>query len=273
LGDNAYEYQTSVRVYDSLGNTHNVNITFDKAEGNNQWEYIVTTDPAEDHRAGASGNNQGLLARGSVQFNPSGAITGISMELNDGAGNWTPQNTATDLANGHFSFEADFTGAGNRAVELDLGSAYNGTAWVNGSTASTQYAASSHTLYSGSDGASAGDLRAIAVSNDGVVSGSYTNGQVVDLFQVGLAKFDNPQGLQSEGANLFSATQASGEAIYSQPGTNGMGGIVSNALEQSNTDLGKEFVSMILIGNGFQANLSVLKTADKMVGDLINIIT
>ncbi|RPI78515.1 MAG: flagellar hook-basal body complex protein, partial [Desulfobacteraceae bacterium] len=37
LGDNAYEYQTSVRVYDSLGNSHNVQVTFDKGETNNEW--------------------------------------------------------------------------------------------------------------------------------------------------------------------------------------------------------------------------------------------
>jgi flagellar hook protein FlgE len=273
LGENAYEYQTSVRVYDSLGNAHNVNVSFDKSETNNEWEYIVTTDPAEDRRAGVSGNNQGLLARGTIQFNSSGTVTGMSMDLNDGAGNWTAQNTTTDLENGHFTFEADFLGSGAAAVELDLGSAYNGAAWVNGSSSSTQYAAPSHTTFANSDGYNAGDLRAIAVSNDGVISGSYTNGQVMELYQVGLAKFNNPQGLQKEGANLYTATQAAGEAIYSQPGSNGMGGIVSNALEQSNTDLGREFVSMILIDKGFQANLAVLKTADKMVGDLIHIIT
>jgi flagellar hook protein FlgE len=274
LAANANEYQSSVRVYDSLGNIHDVNISFDKGEANNQWEYIVTTNPAEDQRAGAIGNNQGLLARGTIQFSPAGSITGMTMDLNDGAGNWTPQNTATNLENGHFSFEADFLGSGNNmAVELDLGSAYNGTAWVSGSTSSTQYAVSSHTIYAGSDGYGAGDLRSIAISNDWVITGSYTNGQVTDLFQVALAKFNNPQGLQKEGANLYAATNASGEAIYSQPRTNGMGGIVSNALEQSNTDLGREFVSMILVGKGFQANLAVLKTADKMIGDLINIIT
>ncbi|RPI71842.1 MAG: flagellar hook-basal body complex protein, partial [Desulfobacteraceae bacterium] len=193
--------------------------------------------------------------------------------LNDGAGNWTSQNPATDLSNGHFTFDADFLGSGAAAIELDLGSAYNGTAWVNGSSSTTQYAAPSHTTFANSDGYSAGDLRAIAVSTDGVISGSYTNGQVMDLFQVGLAKFNNPQGLQKEGSNLYTATQAAGAAISGQPGANGMGGIVSNALEQSNTDLGREFVSMILIDKGYQANLAVLKTADKMVGDLIHIIT
>ncbi len=35
-------------------------------------------------------------------------------------------------------------------------------------------------------------------------------GDIVDLGRIGLVKFVNPEGLQSEGLNLYSATTASG---------------------------------------------------------------
>ena len=45
----AYEYQTTVKVHDSLGSTHDVTIYFDKT-ATSAWEYVVTCNPAEDLR-------------------------------------------------------------------------------------------------------------------------------------------------------------------------------------------------------------------------------
>ncbi len=128
-------------------------------------------------------------------------------------------------------------------------------------------------FYSSADGYGPGDLEAVAVSTNGVITGSYTNGRVLDLFQVAIAKFNNPQGLEKIGNNLYARTNESGDGIAGRPGTNGLGSIVPNALEQSNVDIGKEFVNIILITRGFQANLKVISTEDKMIGDLLNIIS
>jgi flagellar hook protein FlgE len=277
IADNAYEYQTSTKVYDGVGATHDINIYFDRGLTGSEWEYIVTTHPAEDRRPGATGDNLGLLARGTLVFNDSGATTAMTLDVNDGAGNWISQDVATGLTNGHFTFNPDFVGAADgsteMSIQLDFGSSYNGTLWVNDSPSSTQYSSASNTVYSSVDGYGAGDLDSVTISRDGIITGSYFNGQVLSLFQVAMAKFNNPNGLEKAGNNLYARTGESGDAITGQPGTNGLGTIAPNALEQSNVDIASEFVDIILIQRGFEANLKVISTQEEMIGELVDIIS
>ena len=85
IGGTAYEYQTSLKVYDSLGSTHDLTVYYDLGSGST-WEYIITCNPAEDVRAGATPAGQGLLARGTIVFNDSsGSIQDITMERFTGA--------------------------------------------------------------------------------------------------------------------------------------------------------------------------------------------
>jgi len=277
IADNAYDYQTSTKVYDGVGASHDITVYFDKSGTGSAWEYIVTAHPREDRRPGATGGNLGLLARGTLVFNNSGAVSDMTMDINDGTGNWISQNIATDLTGGHFTFNPDFQGATDgsteMSIQLDFGSFHNGSSWVNDSLSSTQYSSASNTVYSSADGYGPGDLDSVTISADGIITGSYSNGQVLNLFQVAIAKFNNPQGLKKMGNNLYAKTRESGDAITGQPGTNGLGSIAPNALEQSNVDIEREFVNMILIKRGFQANLKVISAEDEMMGSLVNIIS
>ncbi|MFH2065795.1 MAG: flagellar hook basal-body protein [Pseudomonadota bacterium] len=123
------------------------------------------------------------------------------------------------------------------------------------------------------DGYNAGELEAIAVSPDGVITGSYTNGNPVDLFQVATADFQNPNGLEQLGNNLFAATGDSGSAITGSPGSGGLGRIVPHALEMSNVDLVEEFTMLILFKRSFQANLKVIEVENGLKGDVLDIIS
>ena len=283
IADDAYEYQTSLKVYDSLGKTHDISIYFDKgvsATANPVWEYIVTCHPGEDARSGATGANLGLLARGTIEFNGttgqlSGADSTITIRLNTGSG-WA----AADLTNadaiasgGYFAVTPQFDGTPTAmSIKLDFGARYNGTtAWANDTSSTTQYSASSTTNSQTATGYGAGDLNSITVGTDGVITGQYSNGQVIPLYRVELFKFNNEQGLYKVGGNLFSETRLSGEKIPGNPGENGLGSISPNSLEQSNTDLATEFVRMITTQRGFQANSKVITTVDQMLADLINL--
>ena len=115
-------------------------------------------------------------------------------------------------------------------------------------------------------------LQSISVSSDGVISGSYDNGQILKLYQITLANFNNPEGLEREGGNLYSMTLASGPAYTSAPGQGGMGKINPNSLEQSNVDLATEFVKMIVAQNGYEANSKVITTTDQILQDLMNVL-
>jgi flagellar hook protein FlgE len=128
----------------------------------------------------------------------------------------------------------------------------------------------SSTLYQSQNGYSAGILQNISVSREGVISGHYSNGQVLELYAVTLATFTNQHGLRREGGNLFTETLDSGPALTGQAGSAGKGTIDGNALEMSNVDMATQFVSMITTQRGFQANTKVITTVDSLLGEVIS---
>lgn len=271
IGGAAYEYQTSLKVYDSLGSTHDITVYYDLQAGST-WEYIVTCNPAEDVRAGATPAGQGLLARGTIDFNDSsGSIQDITMERFDGAA-WSGVAEAPN-ANGYLEFAPEFITGYPMGVEFDLGSRWNSGSmlWVPGSLSTSQYATASTTIFQSSNGYGAGDLQSVNVGTDGVITGQYSNGQVIPLYRVALAKFQNVQGLYKEGGNLFRETRVSGDPITGRPGSNGLGSLSPNSLEQSNVDIATEFVKMITTQRGFQANSKVITVTDQMLAELINL--
>ncbi|MCK9293564.1 MAG: flagellar hook-basal body complex protein [Desulfobulbaceae bacterium] len=137
--------------------------------------------------------------------------------------------------------------------------------------ASTQYANSSTTVFQDQDGFASGFLQSVSVDTAGVITGHYSNGQVLGKAQVALANFNNLNGLYKEGGNVFKETTESGAPITGVPGSNGLGSISSNSLEQSNVELSAEFVKLITTQRGFQASSKIITTADEMLQDLINI--
>ncbi|MEN8257065.1 MAG: flagellar hook-basal body complex protein [Thermodesulfobacteriota bacterium] len=137
--------------------------------------------------------------------------------------------------------------------------------------ATTQYANSSTTVFQDQDGFASGFLQSVSVDTGGVITGHYSNGQVLEKAQVALASFSNMTGLFKNGGNIFTETTESGAPTTGAPGDNGLGSIAPNALEQSNVDLGVEFVKLITVQRGFQANSKIITTTDEMLNDLINI--
>jgi len=175
---------------------------------------------------------------------------------------------------GYYQFTTDFLGGDAGSTETDIsfniGSEWDGNNWVNSSLSTTQYAQSSSTTYQDADGYPPGDLTSVEVDSDGVVYGSYSNGQEIALFKVALADFNNANGLQSEGGNLYSETTDSGSAITNAAGENGLGELNSYTLELSNVDISDEFVSMIELQNAYEANAKVITTVDEMMDTVIS---
>ncbi|MCK5541245.1 MAG: flagellar hook-basal body complex protein [Desulfobacterales bacterium] len=180
-----------------------------------------------------------------------------------------------DIAqSGYYSFVADFLGGEygttEQEIQLDLGTIYDGTNFENQSMSTTQYSKASSTVFQNADGYSAGDLQEVDVASDGIMTGVYSNGELIPLFRVGLAKFLNNYGLSNEGGNLFRETRDSGTAITNKPGQNGLGTLAPNSLEMSNVDISEEFVAMITTQRGFQANSKTITTTDDMMQTVIN---
>lgn len=147
---------------------------------------------------------------------------------------------------------------------------YTVNGWRTEAITTTQYANRSNTLFYDQNGFGAGFLETVNVDSEGVISGSYSNGRIISLAQVGLAKFTSPTDLAKEGGNLWRETTASGAPVTGPPRTNGLGSIASNALEQSTVDISTEFVRLITTQRAFQANSRIITTTDELLSELLN---
>ena len=196
----------------------------------------------------------------------------ISFDIS-GSTAWNEISTDDIRSTGYFEFTADFLGGDFGSTEtriaLDIGTRFDGVNFVNDSASTTQYSKSSATIFQDADGFGAGDLQGVDVSTDGILTGIYSNGQLIPLFRIGLAQFQNNYGLSNEGGNLFRETRNSGSAITNKPGENGLGTIAPNSLEMSNVDISEEFVALITQQNGFEANSKVVITVDEMMNTVI----
>lgn len=136
---------------------------------------------------------------------------------------------------------------------------------------STQYAGESAVNSVVQNGYTTGRISGISIDGNGVVFARYTNGQSNILGSVAMAKFANPQGLQSIGDTNWAATFESGDVVAGQAGRGTFGQIQSGALEASNVDLSKQLVNMIIAQRDFQANAKMISTEDQVTQSIINI--
>ncbi len=242
---NTSNYSSSVTVYDSLGQAHVANVYFRKS--------YETTTP------------QTSVWEWHAQLNATDSATGVDTEV--ASGTLTFNDSGVLISGGEpVSVTFDFSQGASPAQKIDL---VFGSGSGGGTT--TQYPIASTTNFQTQDGYAPGTLTSVSVSTEGVISGHYSNGQIINLYQVTLASFSNPQGLTREGGNLYSATVSSGVPYTNTPGSGGLGSINSNSLEQSNVDLATEFVKMIVAQRGYQASSKVITTTDEMLQELMQI--
>ncbi|MBM4339142.1 MAG: flagellar hook protein FlgE [Deltaproteobacteria bacterium] len=232
-------FSTMVNVFDTLGQSHPVLIAFRKTAANT-WAWHALIDGGEVI-GGTAGRYQ-QIGTDTLTFNTSGALTSPTPDdLNTSAINFT--NGSTIAAN---AIDVDFTGT-------------------------TQYGAASAIQTLAQDGYTAGTVSGVGIDDEGNIVANYTNGTRRKIARLALADFPNLNGLARKGSTLYQATTTSGDPLYNKPGVGGMGNISSSMLEESNVDLASEFIKMIIIQRGYQANTKVITTTDEMLAQLINI--
>ncbi|NDH14151.1 MAG: flagellar hook protein FlgE [Actinobacteria bacterium] len=225
-------FVTGVEIYNSLGDTEMVALTFENTAAN-EWTVTGTYgDPA----------TAVTLTDNVVTFD---ATTGAVA---------TPADFAIDLAAGEIP---DF-GAVTISLDGDSG-------------AVTQFGGLSTLSVASQDGFGAGILQSISMSQEGVLVGSFSNGINRPLAQLAIANFTNPEGLEKSGGSMFSATINSGDPQLAAAGNGGRGLIASGTLEMSNVDLAQEFVTLITAQRGFQANSRVVTSSDEVLSDIVNL--
>jgi flagellar hook protein FlgE len=117
------------------------------------------------------------------------------------------------------------------------------------------------------NGFAAGQLQSVAINNNGIVVGTFSNGQNIDLAAVTLSHFNGTNYLKALDGGAYEATDGSGPAIIGASGT-----ISGSSLEGSNTDIADEFTKLIVTQQAYSANTKVITTANDMVQSLLAVL-
>ena len=232
----------ALTAYDSTGTAVNLQLRWAKTDSaalggshTNTWSLFYQTDP------NATGTNPVWKNVGtSFTFSPAGALTSPS----------TPSITIPNVTVGNQTL-------GNLSFSIGSGSltqfaSTGGTATVNAVT---------------QNGYAAGQLQSVAINNNGIVVGTFSNGQNLDLASVTLSHFNGTNYLKALDGGAYAVTEQSGPAILGASGT-----ISGSSLEGSNTDIASEFTKLIVTQQAYSANTKVITTANSMVQDLLNVL-
>jgi flagellar basal-body rod protein FlgG len=113
----------------------------------------------------------------------------------------------------------------------------------------------------------------LTIGKDGTVSVTQpaAPGTNVQIGQLQLANFINPNGLQTIGDNLYLETDASGAPNIGQPTVDGLGSILQQYVETSNVNVAEELVNMITTQRAYEMNSKAVETSDQMLARLIQL--
>ncbi len=243
----------------------------------------VTGLPNANFTATAAQGNAGNVAGAAVaagQWNVYATVAnpaGASQQFTDLSGGG---NNPTPLTNLVFSTSGVLTSPASGIVSQNITAAQLGSLGINAAgltynvnfSGSTQFGAGFVVNDLKQDGYASGTLAGFNVGSDGIIVGNYTNGVTQDLGQVTLDTFKNDQGLQDIGNNQYVETSKSGNPISGQtPGSGSVGVLQASATEDSNVDLTKQLVDMIVAQRVYQANAQTIKVEDQILQTLVNL--
>lgn len=250
------DFETNLQIFDSLGRSHTVVFSALKT-GTNSWDYELTFDDASVLDSGTHTN--GRIGDGTLEFNPDGTLDLGSSSLND-----VFAGGAVTLPDGNLTFDFDDTGD----VEVAPGSINFNFGTDGEANGFSQFDSISTLISSSADGASFDNVNGVSIGEDGVVTALFDNGLALDVFQLPVAIFQNPDGLTRRQGNAFGISDFSGDFALQQAGSGGAGNVAPNSLEQSTVDLANEFSELIKVQRAFSASTRIITTSDEILEEL-----
>ncbi len=244
-------FSTTMNIFDSQGRTHSMTVYFKRMEDDEgiTWKYHSLVDATEVTDADSDAKYKEVGA-GMVNFTADGLL----------------QNEEIEYFNANFKDGA----FAEQNIEIDFGKNIL-TEDGNGVGASSSTASRSDTIFHNQNGYEAGNLKSLKIELDGTIRGFYTNGIQRRLGAIAIASFENTDGLKKAGRNQFYKTLDSGPPRIGLAQTGVRGSIYSATLEESNVDLARQFVNMIMTQRGFQANSRSVTTTDSMMEEIVNL--
>jgi len=260
------DFTIQLGIVDSKGGTHTVSMSFLKARTPaNTWNAEIYGDSAEI--ASGAGLAAGQIRAGTVAFNQDGTIDLANSTLFGGSLNpsITIGASATPGPSAPAANTAEWDsslGIQGQDVSFELASATGGL---------SQLASASTVKTVTNFGAGVGQVTGVQISDTGLVSAVFDNGQVRTLAQLAIATFTNPDGLVSVSGNAYRPSNASGDFALKKAKEGGAGAVASSALEASTVDLSSEFTGLITTHRAYSACSRIISTADQMMEELLNI--
>jgi flagellar hook protein FlgE len=238
LDSSTYTNQTSVTIYDSLGVSHTLTTYFVAGTATpptRDWtaHHYITDDPLVPVSVDT--------APATLTFDSNGKLT-------------VPANGQVPLVS--------WAPPGSSAAPIIARMDYSGSTHLSSPF-------SVNTLKQ--DGLAAGRLTGISIDDAGVIFARYSNGGTTPLGKVAMTRFANPQGLTKLGDTTWGQSSASGVPIPGGAGESKFGLIQSGALEQSNVDLSKQLVNLIIAQQTYQANSQTISTENSIIQTILNI--
>ncbi len=264
-------FTTPIQVYDSQGNPQTLTEIYVKT-GPNTWSYSVTGPAGSTITVNGAAVTFPLPVTNPVTLPP--VMGYLNFGATGGLTSVTPVNPVTQVS---LATVLANSIAANPVLSIDWG---NGAAvkpisinMVNlaGTTNVTQYSATSAATSNSQDGYGSGSLTSMTVDQNGVISGSFTNGQVIQLAQVAISTFNNVNGLVQSGNNHWAQSLSSGSPTIGVANSGGRGGVLGSNLELSNVDVATQFTNMILNQRGYEANAKIVTTTDQLLQDTLNL--
>ncbi len=231
----------AITAYDSAGSPANIQFRWAKTDSaslgaghSDTWNLFYQTNSS------ATGNQPAWLNVGTnfsfgANGTPSPLISNIAL----------PNVTVNGIAIGN--------------IQLDFGS--------NGLTQFADVNGTVNVNLLQQNGYAAGSLQTLGVSDKGNITGTYSNGQTINLAKVTLASFSGENFLQNVSGNAYAATDSSGVPIY-----NASGSIAPSSLEGSNTDIADQFTKLIVTQQAYSANARVITTSNQMLQVTMNMV-
>ena len=244
-----------IDVYDALGTVHPVTLNWVQ---NAPDDWTVSVDVPDDTTASARGSADVTFGATSGNPVPEGTVGNI--------GSVTGSVTSAGYASGSaatLSFDTNF-GSGTQTIQLNIGT-YGQTNGV------TQYAGTDYNLRGlTQNGVPPGSFAGITPQANGDIAVNYDNGQTRTIAQVPLITFNNPNGLQRQDGQSFTATLESGTPLAQQASTNGAGNLVTGSVESSNVDIATEFSKLIVAQQAYTASAKMVTTAQTLLQTTID---
>lgn len=230
--DARFTSKSSFIVYDNLGGDVKLDIYFSKI-ADNSWE-IAVYDGGTAAANGGFPYGSAALATGSLEFGTNGELAAGSMA------------------------ELSFTVPEGADFTLDV-------------SRTTQFDTDYMVLSAKSNGSPAGRPDNVEIARDGYVYALYDSGTRIPVYRIPLGQVTSPNGLTPLPGNVYAASAESGAISVGFGGTEGLGNIISGALEQSTVDLAGELTTMIDAQRSYTANSKVFQTGAELMDVLVNL--